>query len=149
VVVAVEELEVELDRLLAGEDGSDTLPVQLSALRGHIGGAGSIDDSDESGANDEEEVLGGRLGKVESDLVGGEDCLVGCNDVVGRQWSVGRREVQQRGEELGGEDGVVEVDEALGDGKVVGGRKGGEELDQEVEDLWVSRVSLQRAAGEL
>lgn len=60
-------------------------------------------------------------------MVGGQNGVV-----FGR---FGRVEVEELGEEGGGEGRVVEEDEALGDGEVVGRREGFEELDQELENL--------------
>lgn len=141
-VVAVQELEVESNGLFPTEDGDDPLPVQL---RSHLGdddgtGGGRGDTLEslapvtslEARADDLEELLRRSLGKVKGDLVCGEELLVLGGDVGGG--SVGWQG-EEGGDEGGSEGRVVEVHEALGDGKVVGGGKGCEQADEEVEDL--------------
>lgn len=77
VIVAVQELEVELDRFFSSQDSDDSLFVQLCSLFWWcIGGRRCYFTSLETGANDLEEFLRGSLGQVESDLIGGQDSLV-------------------------------------------------------------------------
>lgn len=124
VVVAVEELKVKLDRLFAAEDGDDPRPGGVDVRLALVNAL-------EGRTDDFEELLSGGLSKVEGDLVGGEDVVVGDG---GRGGGGGKGE--ERGKEVGREGGVVEVDEALADGKVVGGREGREKLDELLEDLF-------------
>ena len=86
--------------------------------------------------HDLEELLRRGFGEVERDLIRREDLLVVRFNGY-RDGGVGA-EGEKGGDEGGGEGGVVKVDEALCDGKVVGGGKGGEELDEKVEDLWMT-----------
>lgn len=147
-VVAVKELEVEADRLLATEDRHDPLTMKLRPSLGR----GLLPRNDnrnskslasistlQARAHDLEELLRRRFGEVEGDLVGGKNLLV-VHFNRGGGGGVGG-EGEERGDEGRGEGGVVEVDEALGDGEVVGRGEGGEELDEEVKDLWWGQSS--------
>lgn len=140
-VVAVQELEVQLDTLLATQDRSQPFPVQCRALLGRrvgLFGSGSGHCSAlrvrlwpfDRSPHDLEELLRRRLGQIERDLVSSQDLFVLRRGGGGRVV-----ELEERVEEGGSEGWVVQVDEALRDGKVVGRVEGFVQLDQEAEDL--------------